>query len=174
MIYHIGIDVGLHGALAIIDDQGRLLEEPVSDMPVYTYAAGKRSARTYDAARIFRILSEWQLWLKARHKEVFAGLAVFERLHAMPKGSVAGFSMGLGSGLVEMALVAHQIPYRKVPPPTWKKHFGLLRCGKGKSREIAQQAFPGVDLGKRSDEGRAEALLLALYAKLVNDGKCQL
>lgn len=155
---YIGIDVGVHGALALVGETTVI----VVDMPVFTYQQAGRQVRAYDPKKICRVLhEEWAYGV---------GLVVFERLHAMPKGSQASFSMGLGSGLIEMALVAAGLHYEKVPPATWKKHFGLLRAGKGKSRELAQRYFPGVDLGKRADEGRAESLLLALYAKRLHEG----
>jgi crossover junction endodeoxyribonuclease RuvC len=164
---YIGIDVGVHGALAVIDGGAA----DVLDMPVITYAQGKRQARVYDPVALHKFL--YQLGAadpEGRTGTHDIGLVVFERLHAMPKGSQASFSMGLGSGMIEMALIAAGTRYEKVPPATWKKHFGLLRAGKGKSRELAQRYFPGVDLGKRADEGRSEALLLALYAKRLHEG----
>lgn len=61
----------------------------------------------------------------------------------------------------------------KVKPQTWKKHFGLIGTKdmtktekKHLSIELAKKLFPSVaDKLTASKDGRAEALLIALYGK---------
>lgn len=50
----------------------------------------------------------------------------------------------------------------QVRPTVWKRALGL---GKDKeaSRLKAMQLFPSADLRRKKDQGRAEALLLAVY-----------
>lgn len=63
--------------------------------------------------------------------------------------------------------------FLKVKPQVWKRHFGLIfdksmskTEKKHKSIELAKKLFPAVaDQLTASKDGRAEALLIALYGK---------
>jgi len=72
------------------------------------------------------------------------------------------FTIGVGHGLFLGILAAVGLPYTRVRPAIWKRTLGL---GKDKeaSRLRAQQLYPGADLRRKKDHGRAEALLLAWY-----------
>jgi len=90
---------------------------------------------------------------------------VIEEAQAMPgQGTRSMFQTGLGMGIWLGVLAALQLPYRRVRPQIWKKAFGL---GKDKeaSRLKAMQLYPGADLRRKKDHGRAEALLLAFYGQ---------
>ena len=52
--------------------------------------------------------------------------------------------------------------YTRVRPGVWKKALGL-RSDKEQARLRAMQLYPGADLRRKKDHGRAEALLLAWY-----------
>lgn len=162
MARFLGIDAGLSGAIAVLDGStyGRIKVHGVYDMPTILVRTGtKAKRREYDMAAIWRLL-----------QTVTVGgvdLAVIERVQAFPGIGTRGvFSLGIGSGLLTMALTAAGVPFLAVLPVAWKRAYGLLRGDKGKSRMVAMQLFPEIvaELGKRSDEGRSEALLLALYA----------
>ena len=85
---------------------------------------------------------------------------------AMPRQRGGGTLMW-GFGVWEGLIVARGWPYVTVRPQAWKQTVlkGLNRKEKGSSRRRAEQLFPGVDLGRRSDEGRSEALLIAEWAR---------
>lgn len=88
---------------------------------------------------------------------------VVERVHSMPTGSRANFSMGMHLGLVLGVAGAFERPVHEVAPPTWKRHH---RLGKDKdaARELAARLVPSMAdrLTRVKDHNRAEALLLGL------------
>jgi hypothetical protein len=74
------------------------------------------------------------------------------------------FNYGVGYGAYLGILTALEIPFQEVRPQTWKKAYSL-NSEKSRSIIVAQQLFPGADIGKK--DGRAEALLLAEYARRI-------
>lgn len=74
------------------------------------------------------------------------------------------FRFGQQVGAIEMAAAAHGHELRYVTPSTWKAHFGLS-ADKGVARGYAMKRFPALadQLSRVKDDGRAEALLIALY-----------
>lgn len=149
----IGVDPGFSGAVATILEDGTL---EVEDMPTLKNVKGKVEI---DLHGLYSVL----------HPEGFECFAVVEQVGAMPgQGVTSMFRFGQSYGAIQMAVAAHKIPVAYVTPVRWKKHFGLTR-GKDVSRGLAMQRFPDrADWFKRvKDDGRAEAALLALYAKEV-------
>ena len=93
-----------------------------------------------------------------RHSHV-----VIEESQAMPgQGTRSMFTTGYGMGIWVGILATLELPYTSVRPSVWKRSLAL---GKDKeaSRLRAMQLFPGADLRRKKDHGRAEALLLAYY-----------
>jgi len=157
MTHIIGIDVGLHGAIASMTLSGEDVE--VIDMPIYKVKRGKRKKNHYDISRIVRILID-------KNPE----FAVLEKQQAMPKqGIVSMFNIGYGFGLFEGILSALAIPYEVVHPKKWQKEFGIRKGNtKVQSYEIASKLFPDVEIkGKRGGmkDGRADALLIAEFGR---------
>lgn len=150
-----GIDPGMTGALALVEvDTLRAVE--IVDFPVLRVgAAGKHTA---DEAGLFEILSQW--------RDVGCVLVVYESQQAYPKqGLSSAFSLGVTFGVVRATIAAVGIAREPVSPRTWKKDAGLGRDKAG-SRAAALRIFPLArdQLGRKKDEGRAEALLIAAYA----------
>jgi len=88
---------------------------------------------------------------------------ILEESQAMPgQGTRSMLTVGVGFGLWLGILAALTLPYTRVRPALWKRTLGL---GKDKehARLRAMQLFPGADLRRKKDHGRAEALLLAWY-----------
>lgn len=155
-----GIDPGVNGGVAWISNDDR----PVVVRKTPTFRPDPKSARQAYLIRELFDLARGAYGLYNDQKNFFC---VLERTHAMPtNGSIGNFVLGRGSGLWEMALTAHGISYETIPPPTWKKHFGLLGQGKYGSILKAQTLFPEITF-KKTDDGLAEALLLAYYGKTV-------
>ena len=91
--------------------------------------------------------------------------AVVERVNAFPKQGVASsFKFGMGYGIILGALAAQNVRIFDVAPGSWKKHF-RLNSDKEKARALAIKRFPHVDLGRKKDAGRAEALLMGLWLR---------
>jgi hypothetical protein len=155
----VGIDPGLAGAIAFISNSEGV---PLRALDTPTLVGGTKGRRDYDINQMRAYLSTLNT-LVARG-EVFA---VIEHVHSMPKQGVASsFSFGRGVGLWEGLLVGLGIPYQKVTPQRWKQAMmdGMPK-GKGSSIIVAKRLFPSVELNRKKDHGRADALLLAEFLR---------
>ena len=157
----IGVDPGLSGAVAAISQHGKFI--CVGDTPVAEVKKGK-------GAKHFYLPAQMVAQLKGIQAHGAITLIGIELVHAMPgQGVTSMFRMGQGLGMWEMAFVALSLPYKWITPQSWKKE--LLRAGVGddKSASIvrAQELFPAAAefLKRKKDDGRAEAILLAEYAR---------
>ena len=140
MTYHMGIDPGRKGAIAVLDIAG--CEVVAHDMPQTT-------AELHDLIADLPTIK----------------LCVLEKLHPGPLMSRTAIArMFEDYGALKGALAWRDIPVKLVRPSIWKPAMGLTG-DKSASRELAMQRFPAQsDLFKRAkDDGRAEAALLALY-----------
>jgi hypothetical protein len=91
--------------------------------------------------------------------------AVVERVNAMPKQGVSSsFRFGMGYGIILGALATQRVKIFDVAPGVWKKHF-RLNSDKEKARALAIKRFPHIDLSRKKDAGRAEALLIGLWLR---------
>ncbi len=146
----IGIDPGKGGAVALIYPN---FSHKVFDWPG-------------DATGAARILKEWQAlaWIR---------LAVLESVHAMPKQGVSStFKFGCNLGQWMGILAALEIPHVMLRPQEWGA--GLLKKIDGpdtKSRSLAaaRRLFPNASLDRKKDHGRADALLMAWKAKILQE-----
>lgn len=143
MIY-IGIDPGKSGAMAMISDLTK-----------------KRVLIPFDESVYAKVLRD------CMHEET---KACIEHVTAMPKQGVTSmFNFGQNFGYIKGLLEAFQIPYELVRPQKWKKEFSITG-DKNSSIEVCKRLFPGVVLRRtercrKDDDGLAEALLIAEYAR---------
>ncbi len=147
----LGIDVGLNGAIALIES-GKLLE--VHDMPTVTLERNNKTKRMVNAQALCAVI-----------RGAKADAAYLERLNAMPgQGVTSMFSMGQSLGVVLGILAAFEIPTTTIPPRTWQKALDVPQ-GKDGSRYRADQLFPErADMFSRvKDDGRSDAALIAAY-----------
>ena len=151
----LGIDPGLDGALAWLDERG-IIE--VRDLPTLSLMRSGRKVRQLDLTELPRLL-----------RVIRPGLAVIEQVASSPQMGVASsFSFGFSYGGLLGAIGALQLPWQAVRPQTWKKHMQIAKgAGKDASRHRASQLFPSrAGLWSRAkDDGRAEAVLIALYGQ---------
>lgn len=144
----IGIDPGKSGALAVIS------EDSFGTM-AWAIPFGQKSY----AAELAKYIG------LAEVKAVCV-----EKVNAMPgQGVVSMFNFGHNFGYIEGLLQAYELPYQLVPPQTWKKEFSL-NSDKQRSIEVCQKLFPHVSLlptdkSRKPNDGMAEALLMAEYAR---------
>lgn len=93
-----------------------------------------------------------------------------ERVGPMPgQGVTSTFSFGQNFGFIQGLLTAYSIPYELVTPQRWKKSFGVT-ADKNSSIAVCKRLFPGVSLRRtdrcrKDDDGMAEVLLMAEYAR---------
>lgn len=142
---YIGCDPGKSGALAVIWSNG--------NVDVATFRDDVYRDILWDAA--------------GTGDEVRCCL---ERVGAMPgQGVNSMFHFGENYGFIQGLLTAYSIPYELVTPNKWKKEFQVTG-DKNSSIDVCKRLFPGVSLRRtdrcrKDDDGMAEALLLAEYAK---------
>lgn len=149
MSWIIGIDPGLSGGIAILDQTGAL--QALEDLPVIR--DGKLS--WIDGGRLQSLLIDT---LHGRPARVF-----IERVQAFPKqGRSSAFNFGVGFGSVLGVLQARHLAIELVTPAVWKSAMGLNR-DKRASLDKARLLFPMAELSCAKHEGRAEALLIARY-----------
>jgi|SRR5882672_4568932 len=156
----IGIDPGLTGALAVLGPSGSI--ELLVDLPVIRI----RKLAWIDGRALRDILITRPPGSPTR--------AYVELVHAMPKtGSAGGFSQGCTLGSILATLQTMSLPIELIAPATWKRALGLITTGtkltdtqrKRASLDKARLTFPLAELGLAKHHGRAEALLIALYAR---------
>lgn len=144
MIY-IGIDPGQSGAMAIIKN-GEIELYPFDEL---------------------KYVNECYL-VKNCYKE--NAKCCLEHVSAMPgQGVTSMFKFGENFGFIQGVLQSYGIPYELVRPQKWKKEFSIT-SDKNTSIEVCKRLFPGVNLKRtdrcrKDDDGLAEALLMAEYAR---------
>lgn len=141
----IGIDPGKSGAIALIHRDGQIVE----DWPG-------------DAAGAVELLLTWRV-------EFNIELAALESVHAMPgQGVKSTFSFGQNLGQWQGILAALSIPHVMPRPQEWQKGQVSPSDGadaKARSMAVARRLFPDAELDRKKDHGRADALLLAWWAR---------
>ena len=151
----LGIDPGLHGALAMVEMIGGTPRASVVDMPIVDVLVGRRLR-----SQIHKVALD--TYIAIRRNRIRC--VVIEEVHSMPKdGPVQAFTFGYGYGLIHGICQAYGLKIVSVPPNVWKSKYGL-NADKHKSRVVASRFFPHNasvwNLAK--DDGRAEAALLGL------------
>lgn len=159
----VGIDPGLSGALALIDEQYRFIA--CEDIP--TMARGKTKKRKVNVPELARIIREWEPSLGVL--ELVTG-AIGKPGRICPHcgmrknvGAASGFNFGHTAGAIEATIAALGFPYVLMSPQVWKRKAGLLGTDKEASRAKAIELWPGAPLSRKKDHARAEALLIARF-----------
>lgn len=146
----IGIDPGLSGAIAILDQAGELVS--VTDLPVIR-----------DLSLAWIDGNELQSIILGALQGRTAG-AIIERVSSMPgQGIASSFQFGVGFGSVLSVLQALHIPLEFVTASVWKRFYGLSK-DKQASLHKARLLYPAAELHLAKHDGRAESLLIARYA----------
>lgn len=159
MIY-IGIDPGLDGGIAVLDENIW-----VSTLPVVL--AGKK--RNMDEQQMHNILVP------------FTGLdslVTIELVSARPgQGVTSMFRFGTGWGFLRGICVGLGLPYQMVRPQEWQK---VMMKGQPKGSEylVASRLWPGIDWrksdrAKKPHDGMVDAALIAEYSRRACEGRGQ-
>lgn len=158
MSYIIGIDPGASGAVAILQENGSLVQ--VFDMPtVQILVGGKNKNR----------ISPEMLAAEIRLYKVHATKAYIEQVSAMPgQGVTSMFSFGESFGLARGVLAGLGIPCELVTPAKWKRDL-RLSAGKDISRARAASLWPeqAQEFKRVKDDGKAEAALIAYWGATI-------
>lgn len=148
----IGIDPGLHGAVAVHDGERIVALE---DIPVVQFSHARIKHRV-DGALLAKLLEPYVADCR---------LAVVERVSARPgEAASSSFCFGYTSGCILGVLGALRVPVALPMPVTWKR---AMKLGKDKnlSRARAIEMYPDIagKLSRVKDHDRAESVLLAAY-----------
>jgi len=159
----IGIDVGLHGGLGVLDvgDDGTALGVELHRTPRVSVTRGRKTRDEYDPLAMRQLLARL---VDGRTPTIHAVEVALEAQGARPgQGVASSYRTGVGFGLWLGLVVSARVPYRIVAPVVWKQHAGLIGADKRASRLRAQERFPSLGPIAPADEGPAEGLLLASY-----------
>jgi crossover junction endodeoxyribonuclease RuvC len=158
----IGIDPGKTGAVAVIEDN-TIVE--LYDCPIIT-SSKKGVKPQYDERGMARIIQVEIARIGCPVDKI-----VIEKVGAMPgQGVTSMFTFGMGFGLWLGILATLPVPYELVTPQRWKKEMLMdipggnsLKERKARSVVAAKRLFPGLDLPRVKDHGKAEAVLIAAW-----------
>lgn len=168
----IGIDPGIKGAFALMDNTGDVLF--VQDLPTYVdQGAGPKGAdRTrIDAAAFAAAIDHLGGCMAFIERPV--GRAMRGKNRATGQDITVGvsaksmLSLGESFGKIVGVCAAHRIDVMELPPHTWKRPMSIPQ-DKEEARLIAIRLYPRIAsfLTRKKDHDRAEAVLLARYGFL--------
>jgi crossover junction endodeoxyribonuclease RuvC len=172
----VGIDPGATGAIAFLDlDTSALLF--VDDMPCDRVQVGAHLRSRVARRALLDVL------LRARGAHAFTERAEARPMRRTNKatgktelatpGAAGMMSYGENYGCVLMGCTAAEMSLTEVRPGMWKKVLGV-GASKDDSRRRAAELYPkdADKFARVKDDGRAEAVLLALYGiRTLNGGR---
>ena len=150
----IGIDPGLSGAIAILENN-----KIVSIFEIPVMSEGKKNKRQLNSAQLVKLLKD----NISKNEEVSV---VVEQVNAMPgQGVTSMFNFGQSFGVLKGIFSAMQIPMDFVSPVKWKKFFNLINTNKDASRTKAIEIYPyfSSKLSKKKDANKADAILISSF-----------
>ena len=150
----IGIDPGLSGAIAILENN-RVIN--IFDIPVMS--EGKKNKRQLNSALLVDLIKQ----NITKGEEV---TVVVEQVNAMPgQGVTSMFNFGQTFGALKGICAALELPIFFVRPSKWKKHFELINSSKDASRTKAIEMYPKLSnqLSKKKDVNKSDAILIARF-----------
>ena len=150
----IGIDPGLNGAIAVL--QNNKVKE-IFDVPVMP--EGKKNKRQLNSAQLVKLLKD----IISDSEEV---VVIVENVSAMPgQGVTSMFNFGQTFGAIKGICAALGLPIFFVRPAKWKKHFDLINSSKDASRTKAIEMYPSLSdqLSKKKDVNKSDAILIARF-----------
>ena len=150
----IGIDPGLSGAIAVLENNKVL---NIFDMPVMP--EGKKNKRQLNSAQLVSLI-------KANIKSDEDIAVIVEQVNAMPgQGVTSMFNFGQTFGAIKGVCAALELPIFFVRPSKWKKHFELINASKDASRTKVIEMYPTLssELAKKKDVNKSDAILIARF-----------
>ena len=150
----LGIDPGLSGAIAILEDKKVV---GIFEMPVM--AEGKKNKRQLNSAQLVNIIKE-----NIGNNDETA--VVVEQVNAMPgQGVTSMFNFGQTFGAIKGVCAALELPIFFVRPSKWKKYFDLINSSKDSSRTKVIEMYPSLSsqLTKKKDVNKSDAILIARF-----------
>jgi len=155
---HFGIDVGVTGAIACLDDDAQLVA--LADLETTRYG---KFAWTEPLSTLAFI---------REHRDGKPARAWVEYVAPMPKlGVIASAGMGRTHGSILAILQMAGIPFEMVAPQSWKRKLNVT-SDKNSTLDLARMKFPEADyFARKMDHNRAEAALIAYYGRVTWSGQ---
>ena len=150
----IGIDPGLNGAIAVLQDNK---VKEIFDVPVMP--EGKKNKRQLNSAQLEKLLKD----IISDNEEI---VVIVENVSAMPgQGVTSMFNFGQTFGAIKGICAALGLPIFFVRPAKWKKYFDLINSSKDASRTKAIEMYPSLSdqLSKKKDVNKSAAILIARF-----------
>ena len=150
----IGIDPGLSGGIAILEDNKI---KKLFDMPVMP--DGKKNKRQLNSALLVKLI-------KDNIENLEKTVMIVEQVNAMPgQGVTSMFNFGQTFGAIKGICAALGLPIFFVRPAKWKKHFELINSSKDASRTKAIEMYPSASeqLSRKKDVNKSDAILIARF-----------
>ena len=150
----IGIDPGLSGAIAILENNKVL---NIFDIPVMS--EGKKNKRQLNSAQLVKLMKD----NISKNEEVSV---VVEQVNAMPgQGVTSMFNFGQTFGAIKGVCAALGLPIFFVRPSKWKKHFELINSSKDSSRTKVIEMYPSLSdqMARKKDVNKSDAILIARF-----------
>ena len=150
----IGIDPGLSGAIAILENN-----QVINIFEIPVMSEGKKNKRQLNSELLVSLLKE-----NINNSEEVA--VVVEQVNAMPgQGVTSMFNFGQTFGAIKGICAALDLPIFFVRPSKWKKHFELINSSKDSSRTKAIEMYPKLSnqLAKKKDVNKSDAILIARF-----------
>ena len=150
----IGIDPGLSGAIAILENN-----QVINIFEIPVMSEGKKNKRQLNSALLVSLLRD-----NINKSEEVA--VVVEQVNAMPgQGVTSMFNFGQTFGAIKGICAALDLPIFFVRPSKWKKHFELINSSKDSSRTKAIEMYPKLSnqLAKKKDVNKSDAILIARF-----------
>ena len=154
----LGIDPGISGALALLED-GNLLS--VHDMPVASIRRGRTDKNEVEGNWLRNLITELG-WIDVCVLEQVGGFARKKGSSESGQSASAAFNFGRSCGIAEGVVKGLSIRVVQVSPMKWHSWVSH-RGGKDESRAIASRLWPASaqDFVRKKDADRAEAALMA-------------
>jgi crossover junction endodeoxyribonuclease RuvC len=142
----VGIDPGLEGAVAVLED-GFLND-------------------AFDLPHVDKVLDARELAVRLQEMNLDThDIVVVERVSAFPQnGSIGNFKLGYSFGCISGVVKSLGLAMDTTAPAMWKKRLGLAGKTKDSSRLLIRDMFPETaDLfARKMDNGRSDAACIAL------------
>lgn len=159
----LGIDPGVHGAIALLDD-GELIVWDVPTVQVVKNDKKRREVDLYELARMVDALGH-------------VDHSFIEKVGAMPRdGAIQAFAFGGVYWALRMAVASAFIPQTTVSPAEWRNGLRIQRPEKPGDKSLvvarADTLFPkhAHQWRAKGHSDRAEAALIAEYGRRVLTG----
>lgn len=168
MTIYIGIDPGLSGGIAAIDQQAKPLltsKMPPTERELWTLISD--IAESGDCMAVLEKLGGAPRIQRAVHCKRCGGVTSTSAPLQTPANML---TMGTNYGLLRMALTAALIPFDEASPRKWQQVFGLVFTSgdnltatqkKNRHKQQAEHLFPGAKV----THAVADSLLLAEFCR---------